>query len=50
MPALQREALLLKEEAGMSLKEIATLTGVNTETVKSRLRYAIKKLHQVMKS
>ena len=49
LPALQREALLLKEEAGMSLKEIATLTGVNTETVKSRLRYAVKKLHQVMK-
>ncbi|MEX2353617.1 MAG: sigma-70 family RNA polymerase sigma factor, partial [Gammaproteobacteria bacterium] len=49
LPALQRDALLLKEEAGMSLAEIATLTGVNTETVKSRLRYAIKKLHQVIK-
>ena len=50
LPAEQREAVLLKEEAGMSLKEIATLTGVNIETVKSRLRYAIKKLHQVMKA
>jgi RNA polymerase sigma-70 factor, ECF subfamily len=49
LPALQREALLLREEAGMSLQEIATLTSVNTETVKSRLRYAVKKLHQVMK-
>jgi len=49
LPSEQREAILLKEEAGMSLQEIAELTGVNTETVKSRLRYAIKKLHQVMK-
>jgi RNA polymerase sigma-70 factor (ECF subfamily) len=49
LPALQREAVLLKEEAGMSLQEIATLTGVNTETVKSRLRYAIGKLRQVLK-
>jgi len=48
LPALQREAVLLKEEAGMSLQEIATLTGVNIETVKSRLRYAIRKLQQVM--
>ena len=48
LPALQREAVLLKEEAGMSLQEIATLTGVNTETVKSRLRYAIRKLRQVL--
>jgi RNA polymerase sigma-70 factor (ECF subfamily) len=50
LPPLQREAVLLKEEAGMSLQEIATLTGVNTETVKSRLRYAIKKLRQVLKT
>jgi RNA polymerase sigma-70 factor (ECF subfamily) len=48
LPALQREVVILKEEAGMSLQEIATLTGVNTETVKSRLRYAIRKLKQVM--
>ncbi len=49
LPILQREALLLKEEAGMKLQEIATLTGVNIETVKSRLRYAVTKLHQVLK-
>ncbi len=49
LPPVQREAVLLKEEAGMSLQEIATLTGVNTETVKSRLRYAIRKLRQVLK-
>ena len=48
LPPLQREAVLLKEEAGMSLQEIATITGVNAETVKSRLRYAIRKLRQVL--
>ncbi|MGY8815781.1 MAG: sigma-70 family RNA polymerase sigma factor [Gammaproteobacteria bacterium] len=48
LPTFQREALLLREEAGMKLQEIATLTSVNTETVKSRLRYAVKKLHQIM--
>jgi len=49
LPVLQRDVFLLKEEAGMDLEEIATLTGVNKETVKSRLRYAVKKLKQVMK-
>ena len=49
LPAPQREAVLLKQEAGMSLEEIAALTGVNTETVKSRLRYAVRKLKQVMR-
>lgn len=48
LPVLQRDVFLLKEEAGMDLEEIATLTGVNKETVKSRLRYAVKKLKQVM--
>jgi RNA polymerase sigma-70 factor (ECF subfamily) len=48
LPALHREAFLLKEEAGMGLDEIAKLTGVNREAVKSRLRYAVKKLRQVM--
>lgn len=44
LPALQREAFLLREEAGMSLQEIAEATGVNEETAKSRLRYAVTKL------
>lgn len=48
LPELQRDVFLLKEEAGMDLDEIATLTGVNRETVKSRLRYAVKKLRQVI--
>jgi len=44
LPAVQREAFLLREEAGLSLEEIALTTGVTTETAKSRLRYAVAKL------
>jgi len=40
----QRNAFLLKEEAGLSLAQIAEVTGVGRETVKSRLRYAMKRL------
>jgi DNA-directed RNA polymerase specialized sigma24 family protein len=32
------------------LEEIAQLTNTSTETVKSRLRYATKKLRQIMMS
>lgn len=44
LPAVQRDAFLLQQEGGLSLAEIAELTGVGTETVKSRLRYAVAKL------
>jgi RNA polymerase sigma-70 factor (ECF subfamily) len=44
LPPAQREAFLLQQEGGMSLAEIAALTGVGAETVKSRLRYALSKL------
>lgn len=44
VPGLQRDAFLLHVEAGLSLVEIATLTGVPAETVKSRLRYAYRRL------
>lgn len=44
LPTLQREAFLLREEAGLSLEEIAEATGVTAETAKSRLRYAVNKL------
>jgi RNA polymerase sigma-70 factor, ECF subfamily len=44
LPPLQRDAFLLQQEAGLSLNEIAEVTGVGTETVKSRLRYAVNKL------
>jgi RNA polymerase sigma-70 factor (ECF subfamily) len=44
LPAAQREAFLLQHEGGLSLAEIAELTGAGVETVKSRLRYAMSKL------
>jgi len=44
LPAAQREAFLLQQEAGLSLAEIAELTEVGVETVKSRLRYGVAKL------
>ncbi len=40
----QRNAFLLKEETGLSLEQIAEVTGTGFETVKSRLRYALKRL------
>lgn len=46
LPEAQREAFLLREESGLSLEEIAAVTGVNAETAKSRLRYALAKLRQ----
>jgi RNA polymerase sigma-70 factor (ECF subfamily) len=49
LPAEQREAFLLREESGLSLDEIATVTGVGRETVKSRLRYALGKLRQCLR-
>lgn len=48
LPDDQREAFLLREEAGLSVTEIAEITGVGQETAKSRLRYAVKKLRDGM--
>ncbi len=44
LPAAQREAFILREEAGMSLEAIGVCAGVGRETIKSRLRYALKTL------
>lgn len=44
LPDEQRDAFLLHEEAGLSLDDIALVTGSNRETAKSRLRYAVNKL------
>ncbi|NJN51201.1 MAG: sigma-70 family RNA polymerase sigma factor [Gammaproteobacteria bacterium] len=48
LPIAQREALLLREESGLSLAEIATVTDTSEEGVKSRLRYAMQKLRSGM--
>src|SRR5262245_9588298 len=44
LPPAQREAFLLHEESGLSVAEIAAVTGTNEEAAKSRLRYATAKL------
>jgi RNA polymerase sigma-70 factor (ECF subfamily) len=44
IPADQRDAYLLYEEGGLGIDDIALVTGVNRETAKSRLRYAVAKL------
>ena len=49
LPQLQREAFLLKEEAGLSLERIAEVVGSSRETVKSRLRYAVAKLRTALR-
>jgi RNA polymerase sigma-70 factor (ECF subfamily) len=48
LPEAQREAFLLHQETGMSVDQIADATGVNRETAKSRLRYALGKLRHGM--
>jgi RNA polymerase sigma factor (sigma-70 family) len=50
LPPVQRETFLLQAEGGLSLEEIATITEVGHETVKSRLRYAMTKLRAVMEA
>ena len=49
LPLEQREAFLLQAEGDLSVQEIAEATGVNFETVKSRLRYARASLRQHLK-
>jgi RNA polymerase sigma-70 factor (ECF subfamily) len=48
LPADQREAFLLQQEAGLSLADIAERGGVGRETIKSRLRYATGKLRRIL--
>ncbi len=44
LPGEQREVVLLRLEQELTLEQIGAITGVNRETVKSRLRYAMGKL------
>jgi RNA polymerase sigma-70 factor (ECF subfamily) len=48
VPPLQRDAFLLHIEGGLALEEIAGLTAVSGETVKSRLRYAYRRLRAAL--
>ena len=46
LPLEQREVFLLREYHGLGFKEIAEVTGVNENTVKSRMRYALEGLRK----
>ncbi|KRE99547.1 RNA polymerase subunit sigma [Frateuria sp. Soil773] len=48
LPDEQRTAVMLRLEHELSLEEIAEITGTGRETVKSRLRYAMNKLRDVL--
>ncbi|WP_035051904.1 RNA polymerase sigma factor [Andreprevotia chitinilytica] len=48
LPNEQREALVLQQFSGLEIADIASLTGVSTETAKSRLRYAMQKLRSLL--
>ncbi len=48
LPMEQRDAFLLKQEAGLSLYQIAELMSVGRETIKSRLRYAMQQLKEML--
>ncbi len=50
LPEVQRDAFLLAEEGGLTLEEIASVSGVSRETIKSRLRYATAKLRNKLES
>lgn len=46
LPGEQKEALVLQQFNGMSLEEISAVVAAPVETVKSRLRYAMRKLRE----
>src|SRR5262245_18214270 len=48
LPLAQREAFLLQQEGGLTVQEIVHVTGVNRETAKSRLRYALARLRTML--
>lgn len=48
LPEEQRTVVLLRLEHELSLEEMAEVTGTGRETVKSRLRYAMNKLREVL--
>jgi RNA polymerase sigma-70 factor (ECF subfamily) len=48
LPAAQRETFLLHAEGGLTIDEIAELTGCGSETIKSRFRYATGRLRSVL--
>lgn len=48
LPDEQREVFLLRQVAALPFDEIAAITGVPTNTVKSRMRYALERLQEAL--
>ncbi len=48
LPDEQREVFLLREIGGLPFKEIAEVTGIAENTVKSRMRYALERLQEAL--
>jgi RNA polymerase sigma-70 factor (ECF subfamily) len=48
LPVLQRESVVLFEYEGLTLEEIAQITGADTGTVKSRLHRARERLKRIL--
>lgn len=48
LPETQREVILLRYYHELKIREIASVTGSNEATVKSRLRQALKKLRKII--
>lgn len=48
LPPEQREVFLLREVGNVPFKDIAAMTGVPENTVKSRMRYALERLQQAL--
>ena len=48
LPFPQRQAFLLHYEAGLTVPEVAEITQEHIEAVKSKIRYAVQKLKQIL--
>ena len=48
LPPEQREVFLLRQLSRVPFKEIAKMTGVPENTVKSRMRYALERLQEAL--
>ena len=48
LPQVQKDGFLLKEEAGLTVKDIANIHNISLEASKSRLRYAYEALRKCL--
>ena len=48
LPQQQRDVFLLREEAGLTSVQIADVMKVSVDTIKSRMRYAVSRLKEII--